>query len=66
MIVEFTSPLLVAPFGADAANRFGQVGALLARNTLIAAHALTLDVTLVSNNARHCARIRGLRTESWL
>jgi len=29
LIAEFTSPLLVAPFDADAADRFGQVGAVL-------------------------------------
>jgi tRNA(fMet)-specific endonuclease VapC len=74
LISDFTSPLLVAPFDADAADRFGQIGAVLAGegtpigqiDTLIAAHALVLDVTLVSNNARHFGRVRGLRTESWV
>ena len=74
MITEFTSPLLVAPFDTDAADRFGQVGAVLARagtpigqlDSLIAAHALALGVTLVSNNARHFERVRGLQTENWL
>ena len=35
-------------------------------DTLIAAHAMALDVTLVSNNTRHYTRVRGLRTDNWL
>lgn len=74
MIAELTSPLLVAPFDASAADLFGQVGAALAdggapigqMDTLIAAHALALDVTLVSNNLSHFGRVPGLRTENWL
>ncbi len=74
LISDFTSPLVVAPFDADAAGRFGQIGAVLEAegtpigqiDTLIAAHALVLSVILVSNNARHFGRVRGLRTESWV
>jgi tRNA(fMet)-specific endonuclease VapC len=33
---------------------------------LIAAHALALDATLVSGNAREFTRIKGLRVENWL
>ena len=74
LIRDFIAPLVVAPFDAAAADRFGQLGALLMRqgtpigqiDTLIAAHALALDVCLVTNNARHFGRIRGLKTENWL
>jgi tRNA(fMet)-specific endonuclease VapC len=74
MIAELMSPLLVAPFDASAADLFGQVGVALAdsgapigqMDTLIAAHALALDVTLVSNNLSHFGRVPGLRTENWL
>jgi tRNA(fMet)-specific endonuclease VapC len=74
LISDFISPLLVAPFDADAADRFAKIGAVLASegtpigqiDTLIAAHALALDVTLVSNNARHFGRVQGLPTENWL
>jgi tRNA(fMet)-specific endonuclease VapC len=34
-------------------------------DTLIAAHALALNVTLVTNNLRHFTQVRGLRTENW-
>jgi tRNA(fMet)-specific endonuclease VapC len=33
---------------------------------LIAAHALALDATLVSNNLAHFSRIEGLKTANWL
>ncbi len=33
---------------------------------LIAAHAITLDLTLVSDNEREFARVAGLRVENWL
>jgi len=33
---------------------------------LIAAHAVALDATLVSNNVVHFSRVPGLRTANWL
>jgi tRNA(fMet)-specific endonuclease VapC len=39
------------------------IGAL---DMLIAAHALALGATLVSNNAKHFSRVPGLKTENWL
>ena len=32
---------------------------------LIAAHALSLDVALVTNNLRHFLKVPGLRVENW-
>jgi tRNA(fMet)-specific endonuclease VapC len=34
-------------------------------DTLIAAHALSLDATLVTNNVREFSRVPGLRVEDW-
>jgi hypothetical protein len=31
----------------------------------IAAHALSLDMTLVTNNEREFSRVRGLKLENW-
>lgn len=39
------------------------IGAL---DTLIAAHALALGATLVSNNTAHFSRVLGLKTVNWL
>ncbi len=38
------------------------IGAL---DLLIAAHALALDATLVTNNAAHFGRVQGLKTVNW-
>jgi tRNA(fMet)-specific endonuclease VapC len=36
-----------------------------AYDLLIAAHALTLGLTLVTNNLREFARVEGLRLDNW-
>ena len=36
-----------------------------ANDAMIAAHALSLDATLVTNNDRHFSRVEGLRYETW-
>lgn len=69
----FLIPLIVAPFDYDAAVAYGIVRAALERqgtpigalDTLIAAHALSLDVTLVSNNVREFSRVPGLSVVDW-
>jgi len=44
-----------------------QRGALISdADILIAASAITYELTLVSNNERHFTRITGLRLENWL
>jgi len=35
-------------------------------DTLIAAHALTLEAPLVTNNHKHFSRVPGLRVQNWL
>jgi tRNA(fMet)-specific endonuclease VapC len=66
--------LNVVAFDAKAAEACGSVRATLEAtgkpvgplDTLIAAHALALDLTLVTSNLREFVRIRGLRIESWI
>jgi tRNA(fMet)-specific endonuclease VapC len=73
LINTFVEAIEVVALEQVAADRFGVVAALLARrgepigtfDTLIAAHALSLRLTLVTNNARHFTRVPGLATESW-
>lgn len=38
---------------------------IYAINLLIAAHALSLDATLVTNNINEFSRVEGLRVEQW-
>jgi|SRR5882757_2605806 len=71
---EFLLALEVAPYDDRAALQYGIVRAELERtgrqigslDTLIAAHAIALDVVLVTHNTREFQRIAGLRVEDWL
>ena len=69
----FLSALEIAPFDDEAAWVYGDIRAdLEARgvpigllDTQIAAHALSLEITLVSNNLREFERVPGLRCANW-
>ena len=74
LIDAFVGPIDVVAFDRSAGDRFGTLGAVLARrgapigtiDTLIAAHALALGLTLVTNNGKHFSRVPGLTSENWL
>ncbi len=74
LITTFAEAIAVVPFDQPAADRFAAVAASLARrgvpigtfDTLIAAHALSLGLIFVTNNAKHFRRVAGLKTENWL
>lgn len=69
----FIAPLSIVDFDLAAALVYGELRANLFRrgipigplDMLIAAHALALDVTLVTNNEREFERVPGLRVENW-
>ena len=64
----------VQPLDVDVAKHYGRLRADLekkgvpigAYDLLIAAHALTLGLTLVTNNLREFARVEGLRLDNWV
>jgi tRNA(fMet)-specific endonuclease VapC len=70
---QFLMPLIVAEFDALAAIVYGSIRAVLeskgtpigALDTLIAAHALSMDAALVTNNTREFVRVPGLRVVNW-
>ena len=74
LLSEAYSTLEIANFDNHAAACYGQVRCELETkgkpigplDTLIAAHALSLDVTLVTNNMREFKRIKGLKLENWI
>ena len=74
LISTFVEPIEVMAFDQSAAGRFGAVAAALARrgapigtfDTLIAAHALSLRLTFVTNNTHHFKRVSGLVIENWV
>jgi len=70
----FLMPLEIMPFDEHAAEIYGDIRAALERSgqiiggndLFIAAHALSLNVTLVSNNLKEFTRVPGLRLENWV
>jgi len=71
---QFLLPLDIADFDQNAATAYGQLRAYLERqgnligsmDMLIAAHGLSLDVVLVTNNVREFQRVPNLKIEDWL
>ncbi len=70
---QFLLPLTILPFDAAATLSYGQIRATLERqglpigllDTLVAAHALSARLTLVTNNVREFSRVNGLQIEDW-
>lgn len=70
----FLAPLDILPFDEKALWAYGDVRADLERrglaigslDTMIAAHALSLNATLVTNNLREFSRVNGLLLENWV
>ncbi len=71
---EFITPLEVIPFDEDAAHVYGGIRATLekagtpigAMDMLIAAHAVSLGIPLVTNNTREFVRIPALNVVDWI
>lgn len=69
----FLAPLVIADFDAVAADHYGRIRAELERqgtpigplDTMIAAHALALAVTLITGNTSEFSRVPGLVMENW-
>jgi tRNA(fMet)-specific endonuclease VapC len=72
-LAAFLAPVGVEAFDDAAAAAYGPVRADLERqgtpigslDLLIAAHALALGRTLVTNNIREFGRVTGLKVENW-
>ena len=69
----FVSPLEVASFDRAATVAYGRLRTMLEKkgqpigsmDLLIAAHATSLDVTLITHNVKEFGRVPGLRIEDW-
>ncbi|MEI6790585.1 MAG: type II toxin-antitoxin system VapC family toxin [Myxococcaceae bacterium] len=70
---DFLSPFRIISWDEDAANCYGELVADLRRkgtpigpiDALIAAHALSLELVLVTNNTKEFERVPGLVCENW-
>lgn len=73
-IAAFLEEVNVAPFDSADALESGRLSAVLKNSgtpighsdTLIAGHALSLKLTLVTNNVKHFSRVPELRVVNWL
>jgi len=72
---EFLLPLTILPFhGKRLVTCYGEIRVSLESkgktigplDMLIAAHALSLDLTVISNNIKEFARIPNLKCENWI
>ena len=71
---KFLSPLSVLDYDLADAQHYGELRAFLEKqgtpigplDQQIAAHALALGITLVSNNVREFEKVPGLRLENWV
>ncbi len=70
----FLAPLTLLPFDERAAWAYGDLRSDLERrgtpigslDTMIAAHALSQQATLITNNTREFAQVPGLHVENWV
>jgi tRNA(fMet)-specific endonuclease VapC len=64
----------VLPWDSAAADVYAKISAKLEKNgmpigyadTMIAAHALSIDAILVTNNTKHFQSVKGLQLENWV
>jgi len=71
---QFTLALDIVSFDAKAAESYGKIRASLQRkgtpigplDTLIAAHALSLGVPIVTHNVKEFSRVEGLEVLNWV
>ena len=72
-LMMFLSEITILPFDSDASFEYGKIrydlkskGILIGGNDLlIAAHAKSLGLTLVTHNTREFSRVEGLSIEDW-
>ncbi len=73
-LMQFIAPLEILPYGDEAAQYYGDLRAHLEKqgtpigslNMLIAAHALSIACTLVTNNEKEFIRIPNLKIDNWV
>ena len=73
-VMQVLSSLAILQVDEDVAATYGRIRAALqnlgtpigSNDLWIAAHALSLDMTLVTANVDEFARVEGLRVENWL
>lgn len=73
-LMQFVAPLKILPYGDESAQYYGDLRAYLEKlgtpigslDMLIAAHALSIDCTLVTSNEKEFIRIPNLKIDNWV
>jgi len=73
-IEEFLAPLEILPYDEIAAGIYGDIRLQLEKrgepigplDLLIAAHALSRNLVLISNNEKEFKRVKNLKVENWV
>jgi tRNA(fMet)-specific endonuclease VapC len=73
-LAQFLAPMEILSYGDEAAQHYGGIRALLEKlgtpigslDTLIAAHALSRDCILVTNNEKEFKRVPNLKMDNWV
>ena len=71
---QFLLPLQIVDFDNAAAVIYGNIRAILEKrgtpigslDTLIAAHAVSLQITLITNNVKEFSRVPNLELDNWV
>ena len=74
LVSEFIKNIEILDWDREAASEYTKLRVVLEKNgktsgnmdMMIAAHALSVNATLVSNNLRHFAGVPKLKTENWV
>ena len=72
-LAQFLAPMEILPYGDEAAQQYGRLRAFLEKqgtpigslDMLIAAHALSIDCILVTNNEKEFNRAPNLKIDNW-
>ena len=73
-LMQFVAPLEILPYSDEAAQYYGDLRAYLEKqgapigslDMLIAAHALSTNCVLVTNNEKEFIRVPNLKTDNWV
>jgi len=73
-LAGFMAPFEIPPFDSFASKHYGRIRYQLEKkgnpiggmDMLIAAHAISLDATLVTNNIKEFSRVADLKLENWV
>ena len=73
-LAQFLAPMEILPYGDEAAQQYGRLRAYLEKqgtpigslDMLIAAHALSIDCILVTNNEKEFNRVSNLNIDNWV